>query len=162
MTPVALGAWPNTEPLPTGKALKAQGVGGGAEFTYNNTVPARALNRGDGGALSHTFTVVRPVIAHMVAETIWRSPDAAWTGADWGIRISPADLDGLSEIHAFVQVYSIINYQFSQASGSFRLAPGTYTATVMWFSSPYGQNQVNYADGDYQKFHIYTAGEGIL
>ena len=162
MSPVNLGALPLTQPVPTGRGQIMYGSTNGT-MNYNNTVGATPLTNGAGTPMRIAVTPPIDCWWRVTAYTIWSSPDAVWTRADWGVDLSPADKDGWSRTYALIWVNAGATgvWHHSRTTALYRLAGGVaYTATMMWIASPSGYNQQVWTGPDYHCINGHTIGEG--
>lgn len=161
MTTYVLGDLPLNEPVKTGRLATLQGAASG-EVGYNNTVPEKPMfSSPGGGSLSFSIQPPNAVYLRAMAMNIWRSNDAIWSNAVWGVKITPNDIDNLAYGLCYTPVHSAVGWQCARITQTYRLAANVnYTITMMWVASPLGYSQINYAGPEYQLLHGFTLGEG--
>lgn len=154
MTPVTLGDLSSTQPIPTGLGQLKRGAWEG-----EGNVPA------DGGLFSDAYsplaisitTGTRPGWWVVRSEMIFRILDAAWYYFAWGIRCSPADLDGIADQSSHGRLHSAISWQHYACDAVYRLAANTTYTANPYFA--YRQGGTIYAY--YGPNYMYIGGEFI-
>ena len=165
MTPVNLGQLPTDQPAPLGQGQVKPGVTDGTT-NYNNTspngYPLTDAPSGGGNPMRLSLTPQYDCWWRVTALGIWTTGDAAWTRADWGIDLAPADADGYSRTTSPVWMHSATSWEHSRCTALFRLKAGiVYTATAVWISSDgYGHQVWN--GSTYWSITGHTIAEGRI
>jgi hypothetical protein len=144
MSPTNFGDLATNKPFPNGAMQVKRGV----KDTYTNYTSAVAAGTvfpdggGTGGLMQLTVTPIVPCFWLTTAESLWWSPDAIWSRGDFGLRLSPADLDGRSAMaRCAVAVNSAVPWRRYATSMMWRLSANiVYTVSMTWeYSSGYNQ-----------------------
>jgi len=164
MTPTPLGALPLNQPAPLGQGQVKMGVTDG-QTNYNNTVAAVSIKDAPTGSnpIAISITPQYDCWWRVTANNIWYSPDSGvWCRADWGIDLSPVDLDGYYRCYATMCLAGpATQWNHGHCTAVYHLKGGTlYTATMMWISSPNGYNQAIWNGGGYTGLSGHTFSEG--
>jgi hypothetical protein len=164
MTPINLGNLPLNLPAPLGQGQVKPGVTDGAT-NFTNAVAAVSIKDSTGGAGNPIAISVTPrydCYWRVTANNIWYSPDAVWTRADWGIDLSPADMDGYIRCYGMMCLAGAsTQWNHGHLTAIYHLRGGTlYTATMMWIASPSGYNQQIWNGGGYTSMSGHTLAEG--
>ena len=98
----------------------------------------------------------------VTGEMLCWSPDAIWSRGDYGIRISPADLDGRTlGSQCICPVHSSVHWKRYRICTLFRLAANTaYTASLTWEYSGGYNHQFSY-HGQWHQITGMLLGEGV-
>ena len=156
----ALGALPTGSPVNTGNVWSKTGAAGGGSPYVNNTIGPHTLGDGNNWYMFISGLVPGAPYLRVMTEIIWTSPDQVWSAVDWGIKISPADLNGQSEFHSYCVMHSDQSWQHSRCVGTFYVNPnGTYTIDQYFFGST-NHNQYYYTGPEYQQLHAIALGMG--
>ena len=146
MSPTNLGDLSNILPIPNGAVQVKRGI----TDTYPQWANAQAgviMTDGSGGPMQISVTPSMPCYWLVTACTAWAGVVAAWNRADFGIRLSPADIDGRNiQARTATATHSSVPWRTYSGSMMWRLAAGvTYTAglyfeyataTVMFSTHP--------------------------
>ena len=144
MTPTNLGDLSSGQPIPNGAVQVKRGV----VDSYTNYTTGVAYGTvfpdGAGGLMQLRVTPTMPCYWLTSGGMLWWSPDAVWSRGDWGIRLSPADLDGrgaAAMARCAFAVNSAVPWRNYSMSMLWRLNAGiTYTASMTWeYSVGYNQ-----------------------
>ena len=155
--PTALGALPSNKPIPNQRVQVALGV-------------AEAVNHwvaGDAGTglpnMGISYTPTYPCWWVVRANQIVSAVNGGWNRWDYGIYLSPADLDGQFRTYVVCDVYDsgTVGWLSYAGCASFRLAANTtYTAYLAaGFSS--GGVQQTYGGSAYSRLIGVIHGEGV-
>jgi hypothetical protein len=136
VTPTNLGDLPTNLPYPNGSAqVKRGAVDSYTDYT-TGIAYGTVFHDGAGGQMRISVTPLYPAFWLTTAEMLWWSPDVAWSRGDFGIRLSPADLDGrgpTAMARTAVAVHHDVPWRRYSGSMMWRLAAGiTYTASMTW------------------------------
>jgi hypothetical protein len=133
--PTPFGALPSTEPLPNGRIQIKRGVGGDGPVNFNTGTPAGTQfpdNAGGFMQISYMTKVPCFWIVHSCAMAHGYADGAGWRRWDHGIRITPADADGIvlgCQVPHELYDNSTVEWRTVAGSTLFRLNPNTfYTA----------------------------------
>ena len=129
MSPVALGALPSEQPVPTGLQQFKRGASAAQVVCpANNSI----MYDNAGAPMQVAITTgSRPGWWVIRAENIFIIGDAAWYYFAWYVQLSPADATGWSIDYAHHRLHSALGWQQSCIDTAFKLnASTTYTATM--------------------------------
>jgi hypothetical protein len=91
------------------------------------------------------------------SEMIYRILDSAWYYFAWGIRCTPADVNGISEEMSHGRLHAIPSWQHYACDAVYRLAANTTYTAAVYFA--YRQGGTIYAY--YGPNYMYIGGEFI-
>lgn len=133
MSPTNFGDLLSNTPIPNGACQVKRGV----VDSYNNYTSGNAagtvFHDGSSGSMQISVTPTRAAYWLVTGEMIWWSPDAIWSRGDYGLRLSPVDLDGRRGIQIICPVHSSVPWKRYSGSMMYRLAANTaYTASLTW------------------------------
>jgi hypothetical protein len=164
MSPTNLGDLPSNLPVPNQRVQIKRGAAVGT-VVVNNTLPqGTKMTDGAGGNMEINYTPRYECRWLVRANAAWHGVNGGWQRCDYGIGISPADLDGISvPAHAtpmYLYDNTTVEWRTWGATFMFRLAAGiTYTAYMcFWYSSGYNQRYL--CNPGYHRIIGVVLGEG--
>jgi hypothetical protein len=132
MSPTNLGDLPTGQPIPNGAVQVKRGiVDSYTNYTSGTAVPT-TFPDGAGGLMQISVTPSMPCYWLTTAAMLWWCSAAAWYRADFGMRLSPSDLDGRNaQMRVAVAVHSSVPWRYYNGSMMWRLSAGiTYTCSM--------------------------------
>lgn len=163
MTPVILGSLPSNLPLPNQRVQIKRGVASTSPEVSNLITYGSKLSDGGGGYLEISYTPRYPCYWLIRGNVMWHGKDGGWQRADMGVRISPADVDGIALGHqrcTLMYNNTVVEWKTVSVSAMFHLAAGiAYTAYLSFeYSSGYWQRY--HTGGPYTRIFGVVLGEG--
>jgi hypothetical protein len=139
---------PSNLPVPNQRVQIKRGVTGTDQTVSNLVASGTKLVGADGGPIQISYTPTYPCYWLVRGNAMWHGTSGGWRRCDFGIRITPADLDGITlGMQCPTQCYpnNVVEWRTWATSCMFRLAAGiTYTAYLSF----------EYSSGDYQQYSV--------
>jgi hypothetical protein len=165
--PTALELLPSNLPAPTGRCqIKRGGSNANAVVRYNNTVAAGTKHSdGVGGFLEISVTPRYACYWLVTGNLITHGVNGSWQRMDWGIRITPNDVNGTSlAAKIATQCYDLTTVEWQTTTGSymFRLAANTTYTAYLSFEYSSGFNQEIHCNQAWTRIMGRIIGESVL
>ncbi len=133
MSPTNFGDLLSNVPIPNGACQFKRGAADSYTNYTSNNAAGTVFPDGSGGLMQISVTPTMPAYWLVTGDMIWWSPDAIWSRGDYGLRISPLDLDGRRGMQFICPVHSSVAWKRYSGSMMYRLAANTaYTASMTW------------------------------
>lgn len=153
MTPVNLADRPTNVPLPVGSVQRTF-----AAPNATTAFPAAGTVLGTGTALQIAVTPPRRCFWVVTASLI-QYCTAGWVRNDWGLRLTPADLNGRSVVQCAMGLESGGNWQFDAVETNWYLEANTaYVCAMVCYIQ--GANCNYYQSEAHTNIFGYTIGDG--
>lgn len=163
MTPTSLGNMPSNVMAPVAKSQINLGTEYGALYIDNQT-PSGPTPDGASNGYRITRTLLRPAFLVAEFQTLVQGNRAAWDWAQWILRISPADLDGITDGNFMMMPLNNATQPRSfQCMYAFRCGAGTYTVTADWNGNqgPAGAATIYWINKGYSHLSVDVVGDGV-
>lgn len=166
MSPTKLGDLPSNLPFPNQRVQIKRGVGVTDQSVSNLVAAGTKLNDGAGGLMEISYQPRYPCYWLVRANIINKArsdQDSVWRRCDFGLYISPADADGITEGHARpTNNFPTLEWRTASFSYMFKLNAGiTYTAYIGFrYSSGYWQ--VYHTNTPWHRIFGVVLGEGEI
>jgi len=134
MSPTNFGDLLPNVPMPNGAAQVKRGVADSYTNYTSGNAAGTVFPDGSGGLMQISVTPSMPCYWLTQGEMLWWSPDAIWSRGDYGLRLSPADLDGRSaQARTIAPVHASVPWRRYSGCMMWRLAANTaYTCSLTW------------------------------
>ena len=161
--PTNFGALPTDQPVPVAHAARSFAWVGNQNRVNNLWAVGTPLPNGVGGFYQLSVTPPRRCYWVVGVEMLWTSPDIIWSNVAVGVRLNPADLDGVViGNYLYAACHGSLPWRTYQSSYPYRLEGGvTYTATLT-FEGSSNNNQDYYYHPNHQMMTGVLVGEGVV
>lgn len=162
--PTNLGQLPSNQPIPNGRCQ----IKTGQADTIWYVGPAQlgqAVPDGAGGNIQIAFTPTRRCYWLVRANLITAGYQGAWQRMDFGICITPADLNGLTTGSTVISdCYDSTTVNWTGYSGAYPFLLEANIAYVAWLQFQYSSGGIQqiYLGRDYARIIGVSKSEGIL
>lgn len=165
MSPTNLGNLPSNLPLPNQRVQVKRATGYKGIDVNSGTPAGTKLTDYEGNPLQISYTPRYPCLWLVRGNVASHGVSGGWLRCDWGIYITPADVDGITLGHQCpMNCYdnTVVEWRTFAAACMFRLAAGiTYNAYLAQVYSQGGSQQyLSYAG--YMRIIGVVLGEGEI